>query len=86
MHDSSLAQLQKFSKSIKDDVYKSLDVENSIKSRDGIGETSPKSVNAQAHKNLKRLKELGYKEWGSCHIFSYLFYWQTMSNLKKCQL
>ena len=62
LHDCSLAQLQKFSKSIKDDVYKSLDVENSIKSRDGIGETSPKSVSAQAHTNLKRLKSLGYKE------------------------
>ena len=62
LNDCSLGQLQKFSKSIKDDVYKSLDAKNSIKSRDGIGETSPKSVSAQAHKNLKRLKGLGYKE------------------------
>ena len=57
-----LEQLQKFSPLIKSDVYKSLDPKNTIRSRTGVGETSPKSVTSQAHKNLKRLKALGYKE------------------------
>ena len=57
-----LEQLQKFSPLIKSDVYKYLDPKNTIRSRTGVGETSPKSVTSQAHKNLKRLKALGYKE------------------------
>ena len=62
LHELPIAQFQKFSNSIDKDVYDLLDAKNSVKARSGIGETSPKSVSTQAHKNLKRLKKLGYKE------------------------
>ena len=62
LHELPIAQFQKFSNSIDKDVYDLLDAKNSVKARSGIGETSPKSVSIQAHKNLKRLKKLGYKE------------------------
>ena len=62
LHELPIAQFQKFSNSIDKDVYDLLDAKNSVKARNGIGETSPKSVSNQAHKNLKRLKKLGYKQ------------------------
>ncbi len=62
LEELSLSELQKFSSLIKDDIYKYLDPKNAIRSRTGVGETSPKSVAGQAHKNLKRLKSLGYKQ------------------------
>ena len=61
MSEIPINQLKKFSKAIDKDVYKLLDAKNSIKTRSGVGETSPKSVKRQAQKNLKRLRGFGYK-------------------------
>ncbi len=61
LSDLSIEKLKSFSKMIDKDVYKLLDAKNSIKTRSGVGETSPKSVKKQAAKNLKRLRQFGYK-------------------------
>ena len=62
LYELSLKEFKKFSKYINKDVYKLLDAKNSVRAKSGIGETSPKSVKSQAHKNLKRLSGFGYKE------------------------
>jgi len=49
--------LKNFSPLISKDIYKALDPMICIKSRTGIGETSPSSVTKQANAILARLKK-----------------------------
>ncbi|MBT5406149.1 MAG: argininosuccinate lyase [Gammaproteobacteria bacterium] len=55
--DLSIDQLKNFSPLISKDIYKALDPMICIKSRTGIGETSPSSVTKQANAILARLKK-----------------------------
>ena len=57
----SIAQFQKFSSLIQNDIYKVLDPNYSIKSKKSKGSTSPTSVLNQAKFFIKRLNKYGYK-------------------------
>ena len=61
LKDLKLEELQKFSSLFKKDIYKIIDENNIIKSRKTLGGTAPTSVQAQAKRNLKRLRGFGYK-------------------------
>ncbi len=61
LSELSLEQLKGFSKLIQADIYDVLDPMNSVKSRTGIGETSPASVKRESKACIKRLKKYGFK-------------------------
>ena len=58
--DLSILELKKFSPLISEDIYKVLDPAISVKTRKGIGETSPASVVKQAKIVIMRLKKHGF--------------------------
>ena len=62
LSDLTLDELKGFSTLISNDVYKVLDPMTCIKSRTGVGETSPASVTKQANAVLARLKKSGFKK------------------------
>ena len=61
LSELSLEQLKGFSKLIQADIYDVLDPMTSVKSRTGIGETSPASVKRESKACIKRLKKYGFK-------------------------
>ncbi|MBS82683.1 MAG: argininosuccinate lyase [Gammaproteobacteria bacterium] len=62
LNDLTIDQFQKFSPLIKNDIYKILDPNYSIKSKQSKGSTSPKSVLEQAKTLINRLSKHGYKK------------------------
>jgi argininosuccinate lyase len=62
LSDLTIDELKGFSALIANDVYKVLDPMTCIKSRTGVGETSPASVTKQANAVLARLKKSGFKK------------------------
>ncbi len=61
LHELELSEFKNFSKLINKDIYQVLDPINCIKSRKGVGETSPVSVLRESAASLKRLKKFGFK-------------------------
>ena len=61
LHQLTLDQLQSFTDLITSDIFRTLDPMTSIKSRSGIGETSPTSVARESLAIQKRLKKYGFK-------------------------
>ena len=57
----SYKDLRKFSGLIEPDIHKVLDPVTSVKSRNGVGETAPKSVKRESTAIIKRLKKFGFK-------------------------
>ena len=62
LHEVPINELKKFSKLIDKDIYKILDPKFCVKSRNGIGETSPRSVVKEANSVIKRLSAYGFKK------------------------
>jgi len=61
LKDLSIEDLRNFSDLIEPDIHKVLDPITSVKSRNGVGETAPKSVKRESTAVLKRLKKYGFK-------------------------
>ena len=61
LKDLSIEDLRNFSDLIEPDIHKVLDPVTSVKSRNGVGETAPKSVKRESTAILKRLKKFGFK-------------------------
>ena len=62
LSDLSIDQLKSFSPLISKDIYQALDPMTCVKSRTGVGETSPSSVVKQANATLARLKKHGFAQ------------------------
>jgi len=62
LHEVPINELKKFSTLIEKDIYKILDPQFCVKSRNGIGETSPRSVVREANSVIKRLSAYGFKK------------------------
>ena len=61
LKDLSIEDLRNFSDLIEPDIHKVLDPVTSVKSRNGVGETAPKSLKGESTAILKRLKKFGFK-------------------------